>query len=224
MIERGSISFFAGEYFDNNNAFFSLHQVYRYSAKDEIPEGKKVNDIKNIKEISEIYKHGTSGDSVNYVYKFTDNTYSNPDGTYTGATTLADGYSNTPVFRTSWITAPTGLSTNNSRIYFFEIPCNAGEYCLGSVSGKTGAYLIYLDIAANGGEELASAISGTGNDVVTSFQTEFRDVPDTGANSSRSSTARSTTSSARPTVPARFRSPRRGQTAPTGPTRRAAGR
>ena len=183
VIERGSISFFAGEYFSSNgatnDAFFSLHQVYRYSAKDEIPEGKKVNDIKYIKQISEIYKHATSGDSVNYVYKFTDNTYSNPDGTYTGANSLADGYSNTAIFKTSWITAPSGLSTNNSRIYYFEIPCNAGEYCLGSVSGKTGAYLIYLDIAANGGEELASAISGTGNDVVTSFQTEFRDAPDT---------------------------------------------
>lgn len=179
VIERGSISFFAGEYFTNNNAFFSLHQVYRYTAKDEIPAGKKVNDIRLIKEISEIYKHATEGDSANYVYKFTDNTYSNPDGTYTGANSLADGYSNTPVFRTTWITAPSGLSEDNAHIYFFEIPCNAGEYCLGSVSGKTGAYLIYLDIAANGGEELASAISGTGNDVVTSFQTEFRDAPDT---------------------------------------------
>ena len=183
VIERGTISFFAGEYFTDNNAFFSLHQVYRYTAKDEIPAGKKVNDIKYIKQISEIYKHATNGDSVNYVYKFTDNTYSNPDGTYTGAVTLADGYSNTAVFKTSWITAPSGLSTTNKRIYYFEIPCNAGEYCLGSVSGKTGAYLIYLDIAANGGEELASAISGTGNDVVTSFQTEFRDAPDTMAHS-----------------------------------------
>ena len=181
VIERGSISFFAGEYFTGNNAFFSLHQVYRYKADDPavLAGTKKVNDIKYIKEISEVYKHATSGDSANYVYKFSDNTYSNVDGTYTGANALAEGYSNTPVFRTSWITAPTGLNKDNARIYFFEIPCNAGEYCLGSVSGKTGAYLIYLDIAANGGEELASAISGTGNDVVTSFQTEFRDAPDT---------------------------------------------
>ncbi len=185
VIERGTISFFAGEYFTNNNAFFSLHQVYRYKADDaEVLAGtKKVNDIKHIKQISEIYKHATGGDSVNYVYKFSDNTYSNPDGTYTGANSLADGYTNTPVFRTSWITAPTGLSSGSKRIFFFEIPCNAGEYCLGSVSGKTGAYLIYLDIAANGGEELASAISSTGNDVVTSFQTEFRDAPDTMAHS-----------------------------------------
>lgn len=181
VIERGSISFFAGEYFSGNNAFFSLHQVYRYKADDPavLAGTKKVNDIKYIKEIAEVYKHATEGDSTNYVYKFSDNTYSNPDGTYTGANALAEGYSNTPVFKTTWITAPSGLNSNSKRIFFFKIPCNAGEYCLGSVSGKTGAYLIYLDIAANGGEELASAISGTGNDVVTSFQTEFRDAPDT---------------------------------------------
>lgn len=178
VIQRGSISFFAGEYFSGNNAFFSLHQVYRYSANDEIPAGKKVNDIRCIKEITEIYKHATSADSVNYIYKFSDNTYSNPDGTYTGAATLAEGYSNTPVFLTSWITNPTGISSNSARIYFFEIPCNAGEYCLGSVSGKTGAYLIYLDIAANGGDELASAISSTGIGDMRAFKTDFREASD----------------------------------------------
>lgn len=35
------------------------------------------------------------------------------------------------------------------RIYYFEFPMNAGEYCLGSVDGGTGAYLLYLDIGAN---------------------------------------------------------------------------
>lgn len=35
------------------------------------------------------------------------------------------------------------------RIYYFEIPMNSGEYCLGSVDGGTGAYLLYLDIGAN---------------------------------------------------------------------------
>ena len=50
---------------------------------------------------------------------------------------------------------------------------------MGSVSGKTGAYLIYLDIAANGGDTIASAISSTGNDVANTFQVEFRETPDT---------------------------------------------
>ena len=37
----------------------------------------------------------------------------------------------------------------SNRIYYFEFPMNAGEYCLGSVDGGTGAYLLYLDIGAN---------------------------------------------------------------------------
>ncbi|MBR5448957.1 MAG: hypothetical protein IKV43_03125 [Clostridia bacterium] len=41
-----------------------------------------------------------------------------------------------------------GVWTNN-RSYYFEIPVNAGEYALGSTQGETGAYLVYLDLAAN---------------------------------------------------------------------------
>ena len=33
--------------------------------------------------------------------------------------------------------------------FYFEIPMNDGEFCLGSVSGATGSYLMYLDIGAN---------------------------------------------------------------------------
>ena len=40
----------------------------------------------------------------------------------------------------------------SNAMYYFEIPVNAGEYALGSVSGGTGAYLIYLDISANAQE------------------------------------------------------------------------
>lgn len=36
-----------------------------------------------------------------------------------------------------------------SSIFYFEIPMNNGEFCLGSVSGGTGGYLFYLDIGAN---------------------------------------------------------------------------
>ena len=50
--------------------------------------------------------------------------------------------------------APTQIGKQAStytskRIYYFEIPMNDGEYCLGSVAGGTGAYLLYLDIGAN---------------------------------------------------------------------------
>lgn len=177
VIERGTINFFAGEYFSNNNAFFSLHKVFRYKANDpEVVAGtKKANDIKDIKEISEVYK-GPLGDRGNYIYRFSDGTYTDEDGEYTGSTTLASGY--TSAFKTSWITAPSGMTSGGTKVYYFEIPCNEGEYCLGSVSGKTGAYLIYLDIAANGGDTIASAISSEGNDVTNTFSVEFRDEPD----------------------------------------------
>ena len=181
VIERGTINFFAGEYFTNNTAFFSLHQVFRYKSGDpEVLAGtKKVNDIKDIKEIAEVYKHATLGDQTNYIFKFSDNTYLNADGTYTGVRTLDPAYSATPAFKTSWITAPgSAITSEGNRLFYFEIPCNPGEYCLGSVSGETGAYLVYLDIATNGGDSIASAISSEGNDVVDSFKVEFRDKPD----------------------------------------------
>ena len=50
-------------------------------------------------------------------------------------------------------------------MYYFEIPVNAGEYALGSVSGADGAYLIYLDIGATAksladGTTIETAIKG----------------------------------------------------------------
>ncbi len=55
---------------------------------------------------------------------------------------------------TQRLDSPTQIGKQNSayttnRIYYFEIPMNPGEYCLGSVQGGTGAYLLYLDIGAN---------------------------------------------------------------------------
>ena len=164
VIERGSINFFAGTYFTDNNTFFSLHQVFR-------DENNKITDIK---EIAEIYEHKDYKALRPYIYKFSDGTYSNADGNYTGATSI-DTSAYTSVFNTKWITEP-GISQGN-KIYYFEIPCNKGEYCLGSVSGKTGAYLIYLDIAANGGEAIKKVISSEGNAVTNAFKTEYRTAP-----------------------------------------------
>lgn len=164
VIERGSISFFAGTYFTDNNTFFSLHQVFR-------DENNKITDIK---EIAEIYEHKDYKALRPYIYKFSDGTYSDADGNYTGATSI-DTSAYTSVFNTKWITEP-GISQGN-KIYYFEIPCNKGEYCLGSVSGKTGAYLIYLDIAANGGEAIKKVISSEGNAVTNAFKTEYRTAP-----------------------------------------------
>ena len=40
-------------------------------------------------------------------------------------------------------------STTKGYAYYYEVPVNAGEYALGSSAGRTGAYLVYLDLAAN---------------------------------------------------------------------------
>lgn len=162
VYQRGKISFFAGEYFTNNNAFFSLHRIFRDSN----------NNITSIKEISEIYAHSLRPNKTNFVYKFTDDTYTNANGTYTGETTRDSNYSSTPVFKTSWIKAPSGLSTSSQRLFYFSIPCNAGEYALGSVSGKTGAYLCYLDIAANGGDAVLEYMKDPVS--INAFDVDFR--------------------------------------------------
>lgn len=170
VIERGSINFFAGTYFPLNNAFFSLHQVFR-------DENQRITDIK---EIAEVYQHTEKKGALPYIYRFTDGTYSDADSGYTGADSLPAGYES--VFKTEWITNPgslvDGTSTVNDKLYYFEIPCNKGEYCLGSVSGKTGAYLIYLDIASNGGDVATKIISTQGNLVNNTFRVDYRTAPD----------------------------------------------
>ena len=35
------------------------------------------------------------------------------------------------------------------KAFYFEVPVNAGEYAIGSTEGRVGAYLVYLDLAAN---------------------------------------------------------------------------
>lgn len=167
--EKGYINFFAGTYYqrtssDNktrNSCFFSLYDIFRSSSN--------VCDITGIKEIVEIYEHTNS--SYSYVYKYSDGTYSVPfryqviDGLKTkvkidGSTydeynrvtsSLPSGYS--LKFNTEWIKGhkdSSGVSTlTHNAAYYFEIPMNDGEYCLGSVPGHNGAYLMYLDIGAN---------------------------------------------------------------------------
>ena len=81
--DKGIINFFAGTYFPGNSTFFSLHQVFR--------DGQE--KITAIKEIAEVYKSDDGNILKPYIYKFTDNTYTNFDGTYTGATSLISGYS-----------------------------------------------------------------------------------------------------------------------------------
>lgn len=124
---RGFITVFAGTYFSGNTAFFSLHRIFR----DEN------NEITDIKEISQIYKPREGDD---FIYKYADDTYSDGKSASDCASIAFD------MVR---MTNPSNFI--NNAVYYFEIPVNGGEFALSSVSGKTGAYLFYLDIAANGG-------------------------------------------------------------------------
>lgn len=173
---KGNISFFAGNYFYDSNtsalndSFCSLHRIFRDAN----------NNITDIKEIIEVYQRSTNANRANYIYLFNDNTYTDPNGGYTGQTTLDSAYSSTPVFKTSWIKNPSNLATNSSnrnRLFYFSIPCNSGEYALGSVSGKTGAYLCYLDIAANGGDTVLSYMHDP--TICETFDVDYRSAPGT---------------------------------------------
>ena len=161
--KKGFVNFFAGTYFSGNNTFFSLHDLLRNG-----------NSISEIKEIEEIYSDGN--DNHSYVYKYSDGLYSQPYDVTTNKNIDSDGvvtsanyvksmdlaskpstYS-TLAFSTARIKVANGTigsnlndeSGNKDTLYYFEIPINRGEYALGSVPGKNGAYLIYLDVGTNG--------------------------------------------------------------------------
>ncbi len=122
VAKKGTINFFAGTYFSSNNAFFSLHVIKRDGSK-----------IKSIREISKIYSK--KGEYFYYYADEDEDPYGKEDSGYTLE------------FDCSWITNPSALSKDC--LYYFEIPVSVGEYALGSVTGKNGAYLVYLDIAAS---------------------------------------------------------------------------
>ena len=175
VLKRGAISFFAGEYFTGNNAFFSLHQIFRDNDQN----------ISDIKEIQYVYKYKpVELGLADYIYLYKDGTYGRINQktsefevvNYDDIDNLSTYYE--IVFNTDWITNPTGVqkrtNDNQNRVYYFEIPCNKGEYALGSVDGKIGAYLLYLDIAANGGDEVESVVSGQENNKIPTFKVDFR--------------------------------------------------
>lgn len=124
-ISSGKLAFFASSHgVTNTRSFFSLHQIIRNGG-----------EITAIKEISKIYASGSG-----YVYA-----YAGEEDPYGGA----NGYE--LKFDTSILTEqrqgnnPLGLSRGEgTKLYYFEIPLNQGEYALGAVAN--GAALMYLDI------------------------------------------------------------------------------
>ena len=178
--EKGYINFIAGAYFKNNNCFFTLNKVYRNSSQ-------KITDIKNIREI---YSDGIATHGI--IFKFDDNTYTVPykivngekknwaetqayvESTSSNApTTYSTSYAK--VFDCSWIdTAQTLKATEDDYEgypYYFELPVNDGEYCMGSpsFSNAAGAYLMYLDIGANAKKMYRTTVY----EVITKIEEEF---------------------------------------------------
>ena len=149
--EKGYIDFYAGTYFNGNDSFFSLHQIFRNDN----------NEISEIKEIESVWGN-LELPNYSFVYKYADGTYSSaymlgPNGqkialSYNG--NYPEGYE--CLFETDWIKNPELIQ---NAIYYYEIPMNDGEFALGSVQGKTGAYLIYLDISANAQESMRTTVT-----------------------------------------------------------------
>lgn len=101
----------------------------------KIERNESTNAITSITQIQTIYKDANN----NYYY--------NP----------VDTSGKTKVFDTAVLTSPSKFIDN--AVYYFEVPVGPGEYALGSVSGKNGAYLMYLDISASGEHTISDSYS-----------------------------------------------------------------
>lgn len=127
LATSGFVTFFGATYYINssygtNDSFFSLQEIVR-------DENQNITEIKSI---NKIYANlGDDKKEKPYLYSYDGSVPSGSD-------------SNHMVFDVSWIS--TNVQMVTYCLYYFEIPVNPGEYALGSVSGKQGSYLLYLDI------------------------------------------------------------------------------
>ena len=182
--EKGRVNFLAGMYNGGNgygsstsgqrndanmNGFFSFHRVFR-NASEKITDIREIQaiygneDHKNWSYIYE-YKNGKFSEpyriGVNSKYVLTpDNSGNTPYvenhnltsiSTYTSST-----YGYKKLFDTDWLAYYdyAANSDYHGRVFYFEIPTDEGEYCLGRYvtpanTKMDGAYLMYLDIGAN---------------------------------------------------------------------------
>ncbi len=174
---KGYINFYSGTYTKSStfidNSFFSIHEIIR----DEN------NKILEIREISKIYKANDNSSNA-YLFEYVSSNsnnrlfsakfnyisgerkYSNNQSKKTLLSLSSSESKNylsnyDEIFDTEQLgnrnsTLRTTINKYVKNIFYFEIPVNDGEYCLGSVEGGNGAYLMYLDIGTN-----ASTISRT---------------------------------------------------------------
>ena len=153
--EDGYVNFFAGSYASSalsNIAFFSIYKVNR--------SGSSVSSIQRITAVYNNTAYVEGGTAPKYVYDLV-----NANGT----TTTSTGTKGTLVFDVASalensITYNESTTGKNNCLFYFEIPVNAGEYAMGSVSGintsnTAGASLIYLDIGTNGADAEAKVIT-----------------------------------------------------------------
>lgn len=149
-ISSGKLAFFASSHgVSNTRSFFSLHQIIRNGG-----------EITAIKEISKIYASGSG-----YVYA-----YAGEEDPYG-----ANGYE--LKFDTSILTEqrqgsnPLGFSQGaGTKLYYFEIPLNQGEYALGAVAN--GAALMYLDIGVGDSAGVTEGLIPAGAVVTRTKTTE----------------------------------------------------
>lgn len=150
-ISSGKLAFFASSHgVSNTRSFFSLHQITRNGG-----------EITAIKEISKIYAYGSG-----YVYA-----YAGEEDLYDGA----NGYE--LKFDTSILTeqrqdaSTLGNSQGaGTKLYYFEIPLNQGEYALGAVAN--GAALMYLDIGVGDSAGVTEGLIPAGAVVTRTKTTE----------------------------------------------------
>lgn len=166
--KTGYINFFAGTYYTSdmyNYTFFTLNHVNR--------TGGTINSIKKIAEIYQNKYWSTSMASnattnPKYFYKYSDGTFSNIVVNGNNRTATLDDRntsvgSDGMVFNTKAILEGTlGRDGDilrqevNNLVFYFEVPVNDGEYAMGlpptptGITSYTGAYMMYLDIGANG--------------------------------------------------------------------------
>ena len=147
LFDKGLINVVAGSYYtqgDGNNSFFSIYQIERTGVNKE--------KILWIKEIYKIYakldENGEIDESEDYMYTYYGANRQEVD--VNGKDIVVDTSKYEMLFDCDWITKSNDYSGwANSRAYYFEVPVNEGEYAIGSTKNRTGAYLVYLDLAAN---------------------------------------------------------------------------
>lgn len=150
LYERGFINFLAGSYYTNsggNNSFFSIYKIFR--------DGKDIIDIKEIYKIYGDVKNNQidTASKDDYIYTYVGYQDGKKVEVDADGNIITDGIAGKEmIFNCDWITNPTEYMGDDdfmNKAFYFEVPVNEGEYAIGSTKNKTGAYLVYLDLAAN---------------------------------------------------------------------------